>query len=61
MFWRIDSYLPNIYCVSDILISACEYKNGKIGSFPLRQSEMLKLDFDSWWADCIAGEFKYGE
>ena len=47
--------------MSDILISACECKNGKIGSFPLRQSEMLKVDFDRWWADCIAGEFKCGE
>ena len=61
MFWRIDSYLPNIYCVSDISISAGEYKNGKVGSFPLSQSKVLKLDFDRWWADCVAGEFKCGE
>ena len=60
MFWGIDSYLPSIYCVSDILINACEYKNGKIGSFPLRQLEMLKQNFDKRWSDCTDGELKYG-
>lgn len=58
--WRMYSYLPHIYSESGISLSPWVYKNGKIYSFSLRQSEAIKLHFDKGWTDCIDGELKCG-